>query len=54
MGNAGEGMGERAGEAAGRWRNFRGSEPRYGLDRKEKGYAYLFIKMNKYSISGTA
>jgi len=29
-------------------------EPAYGLDRKEKSYAYLFITMNKYSIGGKA
>ena len=45
---------EKAVEVAVQRQNFGDLEPRYGLDRKEKGYAYLFSKMNKYSISETA
>jgi hypothetical protein len=30
------------------------AESKYELDRKEKGYAYLFIVMNKYASMKTA
>lgn len=46
--------GRKTGDAALPARQSLWDEPEYGLDRKEKLYAYLFITMNKYSIDRTA